>query len=272
MDLTLSGEMTAHVLTMAKKDNRLARRLAEQFLAAVDKQAMAAYLLSGDVALELLAQRLRTHPERVVHELAQLADGQPAARGRGRRAGEPTTRGRRGGRQRRRLGAGQAEQLRARVLAFLAKRPGSSRKQLTAAVEFPSLAIYNRIMGELKKAGEVKQKGGRSKSTYAVMGKGGAANKASTRLPKKARPAKKAKRVKKAAPKSSAGKKARPAKKAMPKKAKAVKKHAPRLCPVPGCQNVAAPVFGMMCKEHKDVPKAEQKKLFASRRAAAQSK
>jgi hypothetical protein len=28
------------------------------------------------------------------------------------------------------------------------------------------------------------------------------------------------------------------------------------LCPVPGCRNVAAPVFGMVCRDHKDVPKS----------------
>jgi hypothetical protein len=29
------------------------------------------------------------------------------------------------------------------------------------------------------------------------------------------------------------------------------------LCPVPGCQNVAAPIFGMVCKEHKAVAKSK---------------
>ena len=30
-----------------------------------------------------------------------------------------------------------------------------------------------------------------------------------------------------------------------------------QLCPVPGCKNVAAPVFGMVCGTHRDVPKAK---------------
>ena len=36
------------------------------------------------------------------------------------------------------------------------------------------------------------------------------------------------------------------------------------LCPVPGCKNVAAPVFGMVCKDHKNVAKSEIKKYGRS--------
>ena len=38
-------------------------------------------------------------------------------------------------------------------------------------------------------------------------------------------------------------------------------------CPVPGCTNRAAPVFGMLCSEHKGLPKAKVKKYRADRRA-----
>jgi len=38
-------------------------------------------------------------------------------------------------------------------------------------------------------------------------------------------------------------------------------------CPVPGCKNRAAPVFGMVCSEHKNLPKAQIKKYRAQRRA-----
>ena len=41
-----------------------------------------------------------------------------------------------------------------------------------------------------------------------------------------------------------------------------------QLCPVPGCENAAAPVFGMVCAEHKDVPKTKIKKYREARRAA----
>jgi hypothetical protein len=40
-----------------------------------------------------------------------------------------------------------------------------------------------------------------------------------------------------------------------------------QLCPVPGCSNRAAPVFGMVCSKHKDLPKAENKKYREQRRA-----
>lgn len=43
-----------------------------------------------------------------------------------------------------------------------------------------------------------------------------------------------------------------------------------QLCPVPGCRNAAAPVFGMVCSAHKDVPKAKIKKYREARRAAKQ--
>ena len=40
-----------------------------------------------------------------------------------------------------------------------------------------------------------------------------------------------------------------------------------QLCPVPGCGNRAAPVFGMVCAKHKDLPKAAIKKYREQRRA-----
>src|SRR4051794_1773808 len=40
------------------------------------------------------------------------------------------------------------------------------------------------------------------------------------------------------------------------------RKKAPlQLCPVPGCKNPAAPVFGMVCAKHKDLPKAKIKQF-----------
>jgi hypothetical protein len=40
-----------------------------------------------------------------------------------------------------------------------------------------------------------------------------------------------------------------------------------QLCPVPGCANRAAPVFGMVCSKHKDLPKMEIRKYREARRA-----
>ncbi len=39
-----------------------------------------------------------------------------------------------------------------------------------------------------------------------------------------------------------------------------------QLCPVPGCKNVAAPIFGMVCKDHKNVAKSKIKKYREERR------
>jgi hypothetical protein len=39
-----------------------------------------------------------------------------------------------------------------------------------------------------------------------------------------------------------------------------------QLCPVPGCKNPAAPVFGMVCKDHKNVAKAKIRKYREARR------
>lgn len=48
---------------------------------------------------------------------------------------------------------------------------------------------------------------------------------------------------------------------------RARKKPPTQYCPVPGCKNRAAPVFGMVCGDHKDVPKSKIKKYRADRRA-----
>ena len=50
---------------------------------------------------------------------------------------------------------------------------------------------------------------------------------------------------------------------------KARKKGPIQLCPVPRCQNRAAPVFGMVCSKHKDLPKAQIKKFREARRLKA---
>ena len=50
--------------------------------------------------------------------------------------------------------------------------------------------------------------------------------------------------------------------------AKKARKKAPRqLCPVPGCKNTAAPIFGMVCAKHKDVAEAKIKKYREARKA-----
>jgi len=42
-----------------------------------------------------------------------------------------------------------------------------------------------------------------------------------------------------------------------------------QLCPVPGCKNTAAPIFGMVCKDHKNVAKSKIAKYRAERKGKA---
>jgi hypothetical protein len=51
-----------------------------------------------------------------------------------------------------------------------------------------------------------------------------------------------------------------------------VRRRPKQFCPVPGCTGVAAPVFGMVCTKHKDMPKAKIKEFRAQRRAAKSAK
>jgi hypothetical protein len=50
------------------------------------------------------------------------------------------------------------------------------------------------------------------------------------------------------------------------------KKRPKQLCPVPGCKNPAAPVFGMVCAKHKDLPKAKIREYRDARKAKAEAK
>jgi len=49
--------------------------------------------------------------------------------------------------------------------------------------------------------------------------------------------------------------------------AKPKKSRPKQFCPVPNCKGVAAPVFGMVCAKHKDMPKDKIKKFRDARRA-----
>jgi hypothetical protein len=49
--------------------------------------------------------------------------------------------------------------------------------------------------------------------------------------------------------------------------APASSKRPKQLCPVPGCKNPAAPVFGMVCAKHKNVAKSKIKKYREERKA-----
>ncbi len=281
MDLTLTGELAQHLITMTRKDGKLAEAMARQYLKAVPTTQIADYLLTPEVALRLLAERLRKNPELTLRQLQALA-GLGAPRGPRAARGARPTKARAG--KRIRLSASEVDSLKGKVRTYLGRNPWSNRKQLFGAVAFPSLAVYNRILGELRESGEVQADGEKSKTRYALRGaKAGKAAKATRAKPakrakkpgrkpgkgvKKAKLAKKVAKAKaKVKTKVKKGKaKAKP--KAKPRKVAAKSASNVRTCPVPGCTNRAAPRFGMLCKEHKDIPKAEREKYFAARRAA----
>src|SRR5450759_2118853 len=50
------------------------------------------------------------------------------------------------------------------------------------------------------------------------------------------------------------------------RKSAETKKRPKQLCPVPGCKNLAAPVFGMVCKDHKNVAKSKIKQYRLERK------
>jgi hypothetical protein len=74
-----------------------------------------------------------------------------------------------------------------------------------------------------------------------------------------------------AAPKRGPGSPPKPtAAPAAPAAPAAAKKSRPKqLCPVPGCKNLAAPVFGMVCGDHKNVAKSKIKKYRLDRKGKA---
>lgn len=55
-------------------------------------------------------------------------------------------------------------------------------------------------------------------------------------------------------------------------KAKSAKPYKRRVCPVPGCKGTAAPVFGMVCSAHKDVPKGLIKKYREAQKSGTPMK
>lgn len=187
------------------KDEKLAKALARQFLSTIEPSAMAGFLLEEEVAVALLAARFQKDPERTIQELQALQGAAPAqgAKRRGRPPGRPTKRaavGRKRGARRRRLKAAQVEQLKDQVRAYLAKHRWATRKELTAAIDLPTQAIYRRIMTELHKAGDIISKGEKAKRVYAL--KGGGKRTKQTKKTKKTK--KKTRKKAKAKPKTKA--------------------------------------------------------------------
>jgi hypothetical protein len=161
MHLTLTPDVLNTFADQLADNPKIAQTLAQHFLANSDKLAMANYLLADGVAFELLTQRLQEKPKRTLAEVATL--GQVPVKGRRSRPKKVRPKARR-----QRLATEQSNELKQQVVVFLKANPGSTRKQIGEAVSFPSAAVYNRIIGELKAGGVVVQKGKRGKAVYGV--------------------------------------------------------------------------------------------------------
>lgn len=247
MQLTLTGSLAKQLADRTKGDRQLAMTLAAELLAQRDPMSVARYLLDRNTALALIADRLQNAPQQTLRELGDLPARTPGhtrqkrTRGAAKPAAKPARAAGAGHRAakaggRLRLSSAQIEALKVAVRGFLARHGWATRKQISEAARLPTPSIYNRVMNELQGTGEVKARGEKAKRVYGL--KGGA------KAPAKEKRAK-------ATPK--------------PKPA-AQSKRPVRCCPVPGCTGTPAPVFGMVCKAHKDLSKAERDKLFAARR------
>jgi hypothetical protein len=241
MELTITSDFAKHLFTRSKKDAKLARVLARQFLNSVEPRAMARFLLRPEVAEKLLISKVMQNPEQTLKELQALEGGRPErkAKRKAKRPGRPrltkksATPVRR--RRRGRLSREQSESLKEQVKTFLARHRWSTRKELTAVVDLSTQAVYRRIMGELLEAGVVVSKGEKSKTTYALKKGRGAGKKTAKKKTAKKKTAKKKTAKKKTAKKPAAKKPAAKKKTAKKKTAKkpAAKKKAAKKKVVP---------------------------------------
>jgi hypothetical protein len=169
MELMIKGDFAKQLLAQAKSDRGLAEALARQYVASVDPAALRVYLLTPQVALALLAERLRKHPEQTIVDLQKLPEGKPGARAPGKtRATKAVKAPRR--RKRQRLSTARIEQIKDHVRKFLGSHPWSNRKRIATTASIPTPAIYNRIITELKQAGLIIAKGQKAKTVYALKG------------------------------------------------------------------------------------------------------
>jgi hypothetical protein len=177
VEFLITGDLAKQVLGLAQRDPKLARSLAQQFLARVEPVAMQRFLLDDTAAVELLARRLVQDPTRTLDQLQRL----PLAK---RTRVVATTPARpvaaksppkvRGKRRRHRLSAEAGAALKQAIVQYLGAHPGANRRGILSAVEIPSDGLYNRVMGELRAAGTLTVSGSRSSTVYSLKGRGGA--------------------------------------------------------------------------------------------------
>ena len=80
MRLTIEGDFAKRLTVLLKKDASLARAMAQEWLSKVEPDALHAYLMSQDAAVDMLTQALQTAPKKTLEDLQALLDGKSPKR------------------------------------------------------------------------------------------------------------------------------------------------------------------------------------------------
>ena len=168
--MELTNDIINSLSGQCKRDKKLATMIARDLLAKVEPLQVARLIFDARIAEELLVKHVQGD---LAHTVAFLTGEVETKKRRGRPVvkivggnGKLRTLKPESGGQRHRMSEAEVVGLKKAVCTFLKKKPGSSRAAVQAAVKFPSLAAYNRIMKELVKSKAIKQKGQRRMAVY----------------------------------------------------------------------------------------------------------
>jgi hypothetical protein len=167
--MELTNDVIASLSKQCKKDKKLAAMIARDLLSKAEPIRVARLIFNVKIAQELLVQHVQAN---LAHTVAALTeDEEPKKRGRPvvKIAGNGKKASTSGSGSRHRMSEDEVSGLKKAVCSFLRRKPGSSRAAVQAAVKFPGLAAYNRIMKELVKAKAIKQKGQRRMAVYMAV-------------------------------------------------------------------------------------------------------
>ena len=154
--MELTSDIISSLGKQCKKDKKLATQVAKELFAQAEPLRVAQLIFNAKIAQELLIHHVQSN---LAHTVAALS-GEVAAK---RTKAKKESSG-----QRYRMPEAEVKGLKKAVCSFLKKHPDSNRSVVQAAVKFPGLSAYNRIMRELVQEKAIKQKGERRNSVYAV--------------------------------------------------------------------------------------------------------
>ena len=72
VELLISGDLAQQVLALAQRNPKVARSLAQQFVARIEPVALQRFLLDDATAIDVLAKRLVQDPKRTIDGLQRL--------------------------------------------------------------------------------------------------------------------------------------------------------------------------------------------------------